>query len=589
MNSLKRLKLAPKLLLAFGVVLVLMIAQAVGAYFGLSKLERATNHLADEIVAKVATAAELRALVGEFRTNSYRGLIRASDAVKQEARQRAEQLAADIERTSADYGKLVATDEERQLHEKFVTAWANAKASYDSVNEMLDLDLPDDAVDTFLGETTDLHNRATAAVTALIQEADRQAGAATEEAKGAYAASNWTTIVMILFGVAGGIGIALYFARELVAAMREAVGVANDVAAGKLDSRIDTSRQDEIGDLMKALQRMQHDLRERTERDQQAAAENLRIRTALEASSTGLMITGPDYRIAYRNPALTAMLERHADQVSAALPNLDMDASLVGQPVDVLEIGGKVAPEFLARLERDGHAVREVRYGEACFEQSISTIRDAEGNYVGTVCEWRDRTLEIAVEQEVARVVEAAAAGDLSGRIDTSDKQGFLLQLAVQLNSLLDANAISLAEVSRLLSGLAQGDLTVRMEGDFRGVFARMRDDANATVEQLKAIVHRIQEASGAISTASTEIASGNADLSRRTEQQAANLEETAASMEELTSTVAPERRTRPPGQPAGHRCGRGGLRGWPGGGPGGGHHGARSRPPRARSPTSSR
>src|SRR5690606_22269689 len=186
-----------------------------------------------------------------------------------------------------------------------------------------------------------------------------------------------------------------------------------------------------------------HELRERTARDQPAAAGILRIRTALEAPSTGLMITGPDSRIAYRNPALTAMLERHADQVSAALPNLDIDASLVGQPVDVLEIGGKVAPEFLARLERDAPALPAVRYGEACCEQRISTIRDAEGNYVGTVYEWRDRTLEIAVEQEVARVVEAAAAGDLSGRIDTSDKQGFLLQLAVQLNSLLDANAIS--------------------------------------------------------------------------------------------------------------------------------------------------
>ncbi|KAG1555786.1 hypothetical protein G6F50_012807 [Rhizopus delemar] len=89
-----------------------------------------------------------------------------------------------------------------------------------------------------------------------------------------------------------------------------------------------------------------------------------------------------------------------------------------------------------------------------------------------------------------------------------------------------------------LASGHASGDLTHRMEGDFRGVFATMSDDANATVAQLTDIVSRIQQASTAINTASTEIAAGNGDLSRRTEQQAANLEETAASMEELTSTV---------------------------------------------------
>src|SRR5690606_33114531 len=82
--------------------------------------------------------------------------------------------------------------------------------------------------------------------------------------------------------------------------------------------------------------------------------------------------------------------------------------------------------DFVARLEREGSAAREVQYGDACFAQNISTILDAEGKYVGMVCEWRDRTGEIRVEQEVARVVAAASAGDLAGRTDTGDRPGFL-------------------------------------------------------------------------------------------------------------------------------------------------------------------
>ncbi|WP_024712629.1 methyl-accepting chemotaxis protein, partial [Xanthomonas oryzae] len=94
--------------------------------------------------------------------------------------------------------------------------------------------------------------------------------------------------------------------------------------------------------------------------------------------------------------------------------------------------------------------------------------------------------------------------------------------------------------LSGLLQSIAAGDLTARMSGQYQGVFAQMRDDANATAtaEQLASIVGRIQIAADAIGLASGEIASGNQDLSQRTEQQAANLEETAASMEELTSTV---------------------------------------------------
>ncbi|KAF1693963.1 methyl-accepting chemotaxis protein, partial [Pseudoxanthomonas daejeonensis] len=538
MHWLKNLKLTPKLMLAFGVVLVLMVVQGLGAYYGLSSLNRATTQLAGNTMDTVSTAAELRSLLGEFRIASYRGLTRASDAVKQDARKQTADLSVKVDEAVADYAKLASSDEERKLHGEFVAAWAEAKVSYDSVNEMIDLDLPDDAIDTFLGETAERHNQASAVVTALIKEADRQADKAGDDAKGTYAASSLVTLFMLLAGIGGGLAIAWLLARNLTGAMRGAVSVANDVASGKLDTRIDTTRSDEIGDLLKAMQRMQHDLRERTERDQKVANENLRVRTALESSTTGLIITDPELQVVYTNPALRGMLDSYAEQIVGALPGIDPARPLVGQPVTVLEHGGKIDPAFLGQLEKDGRGEREVHYGEAVFFQNISVIRDAQGQNVGTVAEWRDRTTEIHVEQEVARIVEAAAAGDLSGRIGTEGKHGFLLQLAGQLNTLLDANAVSLSEVSRLLTSLSQGDLTTRMDGDFHGVFARMRDDANATVSQLTSIVSRIRGASSAISTASTEIASGNNDLSRRTEQQAANLEETAASMEELTSTV---------------------------------------------------
>ncbi|MCZ3141043.1 methyl-accepting chemotaxis protein, partial [Acinetobacter baumannii] len=89
--------------------------------------------------------------------------------------------------------------------------------------------------------------------------------------------------------------------------------------------------------------------------------------------------------------------------------------------------------------------------------------------------------------------------------------QGFYLQLAQQLNALLETNATSLEQVSRVLEALARGDLTVRMEGEYKGVFAKMRDHANDTVAQLTQIVAQIQQTTEAINTAAGEIAAGNA------------------------------------------------------------------------------
>ncbi|WP_454259250.1 methyl-accepting chemotaxis protein [Pseudoxanthomonas mexicana] len=148
------------------------------------------------------------------------------------------------------------------------------------------------------------------------------------------------------------------------------------------------------------------------------------------------------------------------------------------------------------------------------------------------------KTSLLAINGEIKRLAAAAAAGDFSVRGDEAGFRHDFLHMVQGLNAMMATSDRNLVELSALLRAIADGDLTARMEGDFHGVFATMRDDANATVAQLTDIVGRIQDASTSINTAAGEIASGNSDLSRRTEQQAANLEETAASMEELTSTV---------------------------------------------------
>ncbi|CAD0314276.1 methyl-accepting chemotaxis protein [Xanthomonas hortorum] len=143
-----------------------------------------------------------------------------------------------------------------------------------------------------------------------------------------------------------------------------------------------------------------------------------------------------------------------------------------------------------------------------------------------------------AINQEISRLASAAAAGDFSVRGDTERFQHDFRTMVTSLNHLMATADGNLQSLSALLQSIAAGDLTARMSGEFKGVFAHMRDDANTTAAQLAEIVGRIQHSAISINSAASEIAAGNQDLSHRTEQQAANLEETAASMEELTSTV---------------------------------------------------
>lgn len=537
MQRLKNLRLAHKLSLAFGLVLVLMLVQGIVSWVGMSSIARETDRLVEGTMRSLAIATEAEVLLGEYRDTSYRGLIRASDAVKQQARERADELGGRIEATFAEYEGLLAADdaERRALYEATVANWQKARQSYADVNEMIDLDLPDDAVDTFLGETHQLHAATTDAVGTLAAHDRAAADAAKASVRSTNTASNTLVLIMLVAGVLGGMAIAWFVAALLTRSLHRAVEVANAVAAGTLDNEIAADGEDEIGDLLHALQRMQHDLRERIEHDRRIAGENYRIRTALDSSGTGVMITDTERTITYANDAVTDMLRQYEPEIRRHRPDFDFDG-LVGSNIDMFHANPTMVAGILANLQ--GTHLGEIRMGDAHFVLTVARVDDESGRPLGYVTEWRDRTPQVHVEAELAQVIDAAVAGDLSRRIGLEGKKGFYRQIADQLNSLLDVNATSLQGVLDVLQALAAGDLTVRMDGDYQGVFARMRDDANRTTGQLTALVGSIQGASRAINTASGEIVSGNSDLSRRTEQQAANLEETAASMEELTSTV---------------------------------------------------
>ncbi|WP_185973736.1 methyl-accepting chemotaxis protein [Ferrovibrio terrae] len=142
------------------------------------------------------------------------------------------------------------------------------------------------------------------------------------------------------------------------------------------------------------------------------------------------------------------------------------------------------------------------------------------------------------LDRAVGEIVAAAAAGDLQHRIDTAPLDGVAVRLGDGINRLLDAISGAIADVGGVLSGLASGDLTRRVDGDYHGVFAKLQGDVNMAGETLADAMRQIAQSANTVRDASAEISTGSQDLAQRTESQAAALEQTAASMHEVTATV---------------------------------------------------
>jgi len=287
--------------------------------------------------------------------------------------------------------------------------------------------------------------------------------------------------------------------------------------------------------LARTLVQTSQQLLDRRHREQASLADTLRIRTALDDVTTHVMIADRDRNIVFVNRPLQHMLSGVEQDLRRDLPQFNA-RDLIGRNIDIFHRHPAHQAKLLDTLEGTYRA--QIRIGGRVMRLIVNPIIGGDGQRQGFVVEWADRTTELQVEEELGRIVRAAANGDFAGRVETAGKEGFFLQLAEHLNGLLDANASSIEQISQLLSALSRGDLTTRMEGDLHGVFARIQDDANATIDQLTGIVSSIQSASSSLSAAASGMSEGNGRLSSRTEQQAASLEETAATMEELTATV---------------------------------------------------
>jgi methyl-accepting chemotaxis protein len=261
-----------------------------------------------------------------------------------------------------------------------------------------------------------------------------------------------------------------------------------------------------------------------------------RLSSSVEGMTTNLMMADLDGNIIYANPAVVAMLRNRITELRAVFPTLDLDR-IVGTNFDVFHKNPAHQRTLLGNPENMPYNA-QARIGPLEFDLTAIAIRDAAGTHIGNAVQWLDITDEKAAERDIKSLVSSAVAGELNARLNPSDYDGFLGELAEGINSLLEAVVTPVQDTVEVVRALSQGDLTTQMSGEYEGEFAILAESVNATNAVLVDMVAKIKEASSVVAGSANEIVRGNDDLAQRSQEQASQLQETAASMEELTATV---------------------------------------------------
>jgi methyl-accepting chemotaxis protein len=294
------------------------------------------------------------------------------------------------------------------------------------------------------------------------------------------------TVVVALLAIA----LAYVITRLTARPLRQAIQVFDNIAAGKLDNVIETTRRDEIGEVLTKLSSMQAKLRTQLENEREGASANARLKQALDSVTANVMVADANHNIMYTNPAVDAMLRTAESDLRKDLPGFSA-AAVRGSSIDIFHRNPGHQRNILAALRSTHRA--QISIGGRTFALVANPIFGTAGERLGTVVEWTDRSQELAIEKELQNMLAEVNGGNLRKRIDMTGKSGF---------------------------------------------FELMSRGVNQLADNMAELVSRVKTAAGEVFRGAEEISSGSANLSSRTEQQSTSLEETASSMEEMTSTV---------------------------------------------------
>jgi methyl-accepting chemotaxis protein len=265
------------------------------------------------------------------------------------------------------------------------------------------------------------------------------------------------------------------------------------------------------------------------------------LRTALTSGrpSTIENVAGQDgetvYRIAYpfELPGLGArwmLLEDVPVSVISAAVNRQTAVLVVGGLVVLVAVIAALAIAARQLIQRPvGRMLGEVsRLSQGDYDAPVASsgTRDEIGALSTALEAFRIQLAEGRALEGVALRQRAEADAERSRseaeRAATAESQ----------RRVVEALGIGLAK-------LAEGDLTHRIETEFAGSYAALRDNFNQTVDSLRATIGRLNATVETLSAGTHEISRSSDQLSRRTEQQAASLEETAAALGEIADQLS--------------------------------------------------
>ncbi len=525
--SLRRLNIAPRAGLGFGIMALLVVALGGFALQQMTSMRQQSEQVDNNWLPSVISVGRMTQDMLRIRALTLRLLVNTDPAAQQQNRARIEEIKGGLSKAQNHYDGLIVLPEERTLFDRYQVLERQYMALQGQVVQLATDGHVQAAAALVNGEMNQLADQMTATLNELIELNNHQANSATDLAEAVYNGAKVWVGVLLVIALSLTVVLALALTRSIVRPLGQSLKVAETVATGDLTPQITVQGDDEPARLLAALKSMQQSLRETIGRISDSASQ-----------------------LASASEELSAVTEDATRGLQQQSMEIEQAATAVNQMTAAVE---EVASNAVATSEASRESDQIARRGREQVQATVTAIEALASGVAGNAEEVGQLAQQVHDISKVLDVIgsiaeqtnllalnaaiEAARAGE-AGR-------GFAV-VADEVRALAHRTQSSTQEIEQMIVAIRSGAERAVQGMQHSDAQARSTlDGAHAAGQALEAIaaaIGQINERNLVIASASEQQAQVAREVDRNlttirdlAHQSSAGAEETSAASQALS------------------------------------------------------
>ncbi|EHJ46701.1 methyl-accepting chemotaxis sensory transducer [Solidesulfovibrio carbinoliphilus subsp. oakridgensis] len=541
------MRLATKLIVAFGLLIALQVGGNVTALFLLGHINGNVTELATNWLPSVDSISDVDHQFQTYRRWELLHVMSTDDAGIQEYESKLVQAKQDLKTALTQYGQLISNDDERRIYQHLQDTLDNYWSVSEKVLNLSRKNLNAEAKKLTEGESRQIFNAALDDLARLVDINRKGAAASANNGNMAYKQGRIVLIGLLVGATLLGVAVCLIIIRGVSRQLGEDPGylfeMASRIAAGEMDMRFKehTGEGGVFAVLKQMVANLKQKIAEADKKTAEAAEEAQKARAATQAAE--------EARVQAENAKAEGMLQA-ADRLSSVVHIVSSASEQLSAQIEQSSQGAdhqsrRLAETATAMEEMNATVLEVARNASEATDTSERAKNKAQegaaivGRVVAGIGQVQNQSLELKADMTTLGQ-QAEGIGHIMNVISDIADQTNLLALNAAIEAARAGEAgRGFAVVADEVRKLAEKTMTATKEvGD---AIMQIQSGTRKNIDTVDRTVKNIEEATGLAQASGEALAEIVANVDQSTDQVrsiATASEEQSAASEEINRSV---------------------------------------------------